>query len=212
MLGDKSVVKGFMYRKYVKRILDVVLSGSALVVLFPVLLVIAVLELVFHGKPVMYHSVRPGYGEKLFPIYKFRTMTEERDEEGALLPEEQRLTRFGRFLRRTSLDELPQLFNILKGDMSIIGPRALLPKYLELYPAEYRKRHDVRPGFACMKLKNDEKSWTWREQFENDIFYVEHLSFWLDVKMVFAVIRAVFDGNKTRVLGNRPEFDGKNLD
>lgn len=201
-----------MYRRYIKRLLDIILSGSALLFVSPVLLAVAMLELIVHGRPVMYHSVRPGYKGELFFIYKFRTMTDERDHNGRLLPEEQRLTRFGEFLRKTSLDEMPELLNILKGDMSIIGPRALLTRYLELYPEKYKRRHDVRPGLACVKLKRDGRPWTWREQFENDIFYVDHVSFSLDVRMFFAIIRTVFEADQTRTLGDRPEFNGENLD
>jgi len=161
---------------YIKRMLDFGLSAIALLVLSPLLFFIFILELLIHGKPAMYHSVRPGYKEKPFHIYKFRTMTNDMDQSGKLLPEEQRVTKFGKLLRKTSLDELPELFNIFKGDMSIIGPRALLTKYLELYPEKYKRRHDVRPGLACVKLKNDGKPWTWREQFENDIFsYYTHI-------------------------------------
>ncbi len=201
-----------MYKKYLKRVIDIVLSGFALIVCSPLLVIIFILELLIHGKPAMYHSVRPGYKEKPFHIYKFRTMTNDRDQSGKLLPEEQRVTKFGKLLRKTSLDELPELFNIFKGDMSIIGPRALLTKYLELYPEKYKRRHDVRPGLACVKLKNDGKPWTWREQFENDIFYVDNMSFALDIKMIFAIIRTVFEADETRSVGNRAEFNGKNLD
>lgn len=201
-----------MYRKYIKRAIDMLLSAAALAACSPVFLLITVLALAFHGRPVLYYSVRPGYREKPFRIYKFRTMTDEKDAAGNLLPEEQRVTKLGLFLRKTSLDELPELLNILKGDMSIIGPRALLTKYLPLYPERYRRRHEVRPGFACVKLRNDGKPWTWREQFENDIFYVDNVSFLLDVKMAFAVIRTVFEADETRAVGNRCEFNGKNLD
>jgi len=178
---------------YIKRMLDFGLSAIALLVLSPLLFFIFILELLIHGKPAMYHSVRPGYKEKPFHIYKFRTMTNDRDQSGKLLPEEQRVTKFGKLLRKTSLDELPELFNML-------------------YPEKYKRRHDVRPGLACVKLKNDGKPWTWREQFENDIFYVDNMSFVLDIKMIFAIIRTVFEADETRSVGNRAEFNGKNLD
>lgn len=206
-----SARKSF-YSLYVKRVLDIMLSGCGLIVFCPVFLVICILELVFHGRPVLYKSKRPGKDGKIFSIYKFRTMTNETDEQGNLLPESERLTDFGRFLRRVSLDEIPELFNILKGDMSVIGPRPLLVEYMELYPGRYLARQSVRPGFACVKLKQDGKPWTWRAQFENDVYYIENISFKLDVMMVFAVIRTVFEASDTRVEASRKKFDGRNLD
>ena len=204
------VVRRSIYSIYIKRLLDIVLSGMALLVLSPVFLAVAVLELIFHGRPVMYASQRPGKDEKLFHLYKFRSMTNECDENGELLPEEQRLTRFGHFLRRTSLDEIPEFLNVFKGEMSIIGPRPLLVSYLPLYSERYHHRHDVRPGLVCPKLHKDGKPWSWGAQFENDIWYVEHVSFMVDVKMVMRMVEETFRGSEVRTNGTRQEFDGKN--
>lgn len=202
------------YSLVVKRILDIILSAAALAVLSPVLLTVCVLELVFHGWPIFYTTKRPGKDGKIFKLIKFRSMTNQRDENGFLLPEEKRLTKFGLFIRRTSLDELPELINILKGDMSIIGPRPLLVEYLDLYSPRHSMRHSVRPGFACVRIKNETGSttWTWREQFENDIYYIENISLLTDIKMIFAVIREVFKASDSRANDTRVPFDGKNLD
>ena len=163
-----------IYTVYVKRFLDFLLSGTAIVALSPLFLVLCMLELVFHGSPVVFSQERPGLHGELFKLYKFRSMTNERDENGNLLPHEKRLTSFGRFIRRFSLDELPELFCIFTGKMSIIGPRPLLKQYLPLYTQRHFHRHDVRPGFACVPLK-PVKSWTWNDQFENDMFRVSLL-------------------------------------
>ena len=201
------------YARYVKRILDFFLSLLAIIVLSPVMIVVAILELIYHGKPIIFEQKRPGKDEKIFGMYKFRSMTNETDENGKLLPEEKRLTKFGRFIRRTSLDELPELFNILKGDMSIIGPRPLLVEYLKLYNPRHAKRHLVRPGLACFRIiPSDSKTWTWREQFDNDIWYVEHISFMTDVRQLFAIVQKVFGNNDVRANDTRVLFDGKNLD
>lgn len=168
--NDIPVIRDTFYTKYGKRVIDIVLSGIGIIIVSPVYLIILILELIFHGHPIMYFSQRPGKDEKIFSIYKFRSMTNEMDDDGNLLPEEQRLTRFGRFIRKTSLDELPQLFNILKGDMSIIGPRPLLIEYLPLYSRRHRMRHKIRPGLACFRIIDTGKNtWTWGDQFENDI-------------------------------------------
>lgn len=206
--------KRTFYSIVVKRALDIVLSLAAIIVLSWLLLVVCILELIFHGWPVFYTTKRPGKDEKIFKLIKFRSMTNARDENGYLLPEEQRLTKFGLFIRKTSIDELPELFNILKGDMSIIGPRPLLVEYLDLYSPRHKMRHSVRPGFACVRIKNDTGSatWTWREQFENDIYYIENVSLTTDVKMVLAVIREVFKASDGRAQDTRVPFDGKNLD
>lgn len=205
------VVKKSFYSTVVKRFLDIVLSGFALIVLSPLLLVIYILELIFHGRPALYKTRRPGKDGKIFELYKFRSMTNERGEDGLLLPEDQRLTKLGWFLRKTSLDELPELINILKGDMSIIGPRPLLIEYLELYTPRHAMRHSVRPGLACVSL-NSGTTLTWGEQFENDIYYVEHVSLLLDIKTIFAVIREVFCARDSRANDTRVPFNGENLD
>ena len=163
-------VRRTFYSLYVKRLLDIALSGFALVVLSPVFLIVCILELIFHGRPVIYKTRRPGKDGKIFYMYKFRSMTNERGADGRLLPESERLTRFGYVIRKTSVDELPGLVNILKGDMSVIGPRPLLVEYLQYYSSRHAMRHCVRPGLALERItRTDSKTWTWREQFENDI-------------------------------------------
>ena len=207
------VVSNSFYAKYIKRLLDIVLSGIAIICLSWLYLIVIVLELIIHGRPVIYKTRRPGKDGKIINLYKFRSMTNERGEDGMLLPEEERLTKFGLFIRKTSIDELPELINIIKGDMSIIGPRPLLIEYLPLYSDRHAMRHAVRPGLACVRIMpSDSKTWTWREQFENDIFYIEHISFLTDVRMVFAVIKEVIKGSEYRANDIRVPFDGKNLD
>lgn len=180
------------YEKYIKRLLDVVLSAFALIVLSPVIAITAVLVRIKLGSPVVFCQERPGKDKKIFKLYKFRTMADYRDEKGDLLPDEFRLTQFGKRLRSTSLDELPELWNILKGDMSIVGPRPLLIKYLPLYNAEQKKRHDVMPGLTGWAQANGRNGLTWEERFKLDVYYVEHLSFWLDVKTILLTVKAVF--------------------
>lgn len=206
-----NTVRSF-YSIVLKRLIDIILSGCAILVLSPIMIVVAILELVCHGRPVIYCTKRPGKDAKLFNMYKFRSMTNEVGEDGWLLPEEKRLTKFGKFIRKTSIDELPELFNILKGDMSIIGPRPLLIEYLDYYSPRHAMRHSVRPGLACFRIVPSESTtWTWGEQFENDIYYVEHVSFITDVKMIFAVIKEVFKASDIRANDTRPPFTGDNL-
>ena len=206
-------VKKTFYSVVIKRLLDIILSGFALIILSPILLVVCVLELVFHGSPIIYRTKRPGKDGKIFNMYKFRSMTNERGEDGLLLPEEKRLTKFGYFIRKTSIDELPGLVNILKGDMSIVGPRALLIEYLQYYNPRHAMRQAVRPGLTLERItKTDSKTWTWREQFENDIWYIEHISFITDVRMILAIVKAVFRGSEYRASDTRTPFDGTNLD
>lgn len=213
MMENEVVVANNFYSKYCKRILDIVLSGSAIIILLPLLMLVYVLELHYHGKPAVYCTKRPGKDGKIFNLYKFRSMTNERGDDGLLLPESKRLTKFGMFLRKASIDELAGLFNILKGDMSIIGPRPLLVEYLPLYNDYHSKRHLIRPGLACVRIiPTDSKTWTWREQFDNDIYYIENISFMTDIKMVFAVLKEVIKGADYRVSDTRVPFDGKNLD
>lgn len=173
-----------MYKKVIKRILDLILSFCGIIVLSPVYLVLFVLVRIKLGSPVLFTQDRPGRKEKIFKLYKFRTMTEKRDEKGELLPDEVRLTRFGRLLRSTSLDELPELFNILKGDMSLIGPRPLLVRYLPYYTEEERHRHDVRPGLTGLAQVNGRNALGWEERFAYDLAYVERCSFFLDCKVL----------------------------
>ncbi len=203
------------YSKYIKRLLDITLSGGAILVLSPILLIICVLELIYHGHPIFYIDQRPGLNGKIFGLYKFRSMTNARDDNGQLLHPSKRITKFGRFLRRTSLDELAGLFNIFNGTMSIIGPRPLMKDYLPLYNERHQYRHSVRPGLACWKLGGSDKltsaTWTWNAQFESDIYYVENISFWLDVKMVLKTVKVVFSKSEMRTNSDRIKFNGENL-
>lgn len=212
---DIPTPKKTVYTKYIKRFLDIVLSGGAILVLSPVLLVICFFELVYHGRPILYIDKRPGKDGEIFNMYKFRSMTNERDETGKLLHPSKRITRFGRILRRTSLDELAGLFNVFNGTMSVIGPRPLMVDYLPLYNARHQYRHSLRPGLACwdIRAKNEltSSSWTWNKQFENDIYYIENVSFLLDVKMVIKTIQIIFAKNEMRTNSDRVKFDGKNL-
>ena len=204
-----------IYSKYIKRLLDIVLSGCAILILSPVLFIICVFELIYHGRPIFYIDQRPGLNGKIFGLYKFRSMNNACDESGNLLHPSRRITKFGRFLRRTSLDELAGLFNILNGTMSIIGPRPLMKDYLPLYNERHQYRHSVRPGLACWKLGGSDQltsaTWTWNAQFESDIYYVENVSFWLDVKMVLKTVKVVFSKSEMRTNSDRIKFDGKNL-
>ena len=184
-----------MYQKYIKRLLDIIISFTAIVILSPVLLIVAVLVRIKLGSPVIFHQDRPGYHEKVFKLCKFRSMTDARDEHGNLLPDEVRLTKFGKALRATSLDELPELWNILKGDMRLIGPRPLLVKYLPLYNEFQRHRHDVKPGLTGWAQVNGRNTISWEQRFEYDVYYVNHISFWMDVKILFQTVAVVFRHN-----------------
>ena len=181
-----------MYAKYVKRILDFTLSLLALIILSPIMLILYILVRIKLGNPVIFKQMRPGKDEKIFKLYKFRTMTDEKDEQGNLLPDEIRLTKFGKFLRSTSLDELPELINIIKGDMAIVGPRPLLVQYLEFYNEEQKHRHDVRPGLTGLAQVSGRNSLTWEEKFKQDIEYINNLTFKNDVKIIFMTIGKVF--------------------
>lgn len=183
--------KGF-YEKYIKRPQDFILSLIAIVVLSPVLLLTAFLVRIKLGAPVIFKQSRPGLDGKIFDMYKFRTMTDEKDENGNLLPDEQRLTKFGKLLRSTSLDELPELYSILKGDMTIVGPRPLLVEYLPYYTEEERHRHDVRPGLTGLAQVNGRNTLTWEEKFDYDIKYVNHITFLGDVAIIIKTIEKVF--------------------
>ena len=181
-----------MYRKYFKRPLDIILSLLGLIVLSPIMLLVAILVRVKLGSPVLFKQKRPGLNEKSFTMYKFRTMTDEKDENGELLPDNVRLTKFGRILRSTSLDELPELFNILKGDMSIVGPRPLLVQYLPLYNEQQKRRHEVRPGLTGYAQVNGRNAITWEEKFDLDIEYVDNISFVGDLMIIFLTLKKVF--------------------
>ena len=180
------------YRKYGKRIFDLCITIPASLVLCPVMGITAILVAVKLGRPVLFTQERPGYQEKIFKMYKFRSMTDERDEKGELLPDEVRLTPFGEKLRSTSLDELPELLNILKGDMSLVGPRPLLVQYLPLYNKRQHRRHDVKPGITGLAQINGRNSISWEEKFEYDVQYVENLSFWEDIRILFGTVFKVF--------------------
>lgn len=177
-----------MIYKYIKRILDIISSLLAIIILSPLLAVTAVLVKTKLGSPVLFKQERPGKNEKIFTLMKFRTMTDERDENGELLPDEVRLTKFGKFLRSTSIDELPELFNILKGDMSVIGPRPLLVKYLPRYNEHQHRRHEVRPGLSGWAQVNGRNSISWEEKFDLDVEYVDNYSFAMDVKILFMTV------------------------
>ena len=198
------------YEKCIKRLLDFTLSFLALIILSPVLLVTALLVRIKLGSPIIFHQERPGKSEKIFRLYKFRSMTDECDENGNLLPDDERLTRFGRTLRSTSLDELPELWNILRGDMSIVGPRPLLVKYLPLYNEEQRHRHDVRPGLTGWAQANGRNAISWEEKFKLDVWYVQHISFLVDVKVIFMTVKKVFcrDGISSETSVTMEEFSG----
>lgn len=180
-----------MYAKYIKRILDFLLSLIALIILSPVLLIIAILVRIKLGSPVIFKQERPGKDEKIFTLYKFRTMTDKKDENGNLLPDSKRLTKFGKALRKTSLDELPELFNILKGDMSIVGPRPLVVEYLPYYTEEEKHRHDVRPGLTGLAQVSGRNLLRWEEKLEKDIEYVKKYDFSYDLKIILMTIKKV---------------------
>lgn len=183
--------KRTFYDKFVKRLIDFFLSFLAIILLSPVLLIIAILVRAKLGSPIIFKQQRPGLNEKIFTMYKFRTMTNERDEEGKLLPDEERLTKFGKMLRSTSLDELPELFNILKGDMAFVGPRPLATVYLPYYTEEERHRHDVRSGLTGLAQVSGRNSITWEEKFEQDLYYIKHICFTFDLKIIFLTIKQV---------------------
>ena len=199
-----------MYQKYIKRGFDFILALIASIILGPVILIVAVLVRIKLGSPVLFKQPRPGKNEKIFNMYKFRTMTDARDENGELLPDEVRLTKFGKTLRSTSLDELPELFNILKGDMSIVGPRPLLVRYLPLYNERQKHRHEVRPGFTGLAQVNGRNSISWEEKFEWDVKYVEHVTFLQDCRIILKTIGVVLkrDGISSTTSATMEEFKG----
>ena len=199
-----------MYKNFTKRILDIILSSLALVILSPLLILTAFLIRIKLGAPVFFKQLRPGKNEKIFGILKFRTMTDAKDENGNLLPDEIRLTRFGQFLRSTSIDELPELLNILNGDMSIVGPRPLLVQYLERYNEEQKHRHDVKPGLTGLAQVNGRNGITWEEKFHYDLEYVKNITFYGDCKIIFQTVMKVFgrEGISSATSVTMEEFKG----
>lgn len=201
-----------MYRHFLKRVFDFVLSLLVLIILSPVILVVAILVRVKLGSPILFTQERPGKDGKVFKMYKFRTMTDTRDELGNLLADVKRLTKFGRLLRNTSLDELPELLNIIKGDMSIVGPRPLLVKYLHLYDEFQRQRHNVRPGLTGLAQVNGRNATTWEKRFEYDVEYTKNVTFLGDIIIILLTIKSVFkhegiDSNVTNDYTMK-EFEG----
>ena len=181
-----------MYKNFFKRLLDIIISLIFILCFWWLYVVIAILVRIKLGSPILFKQDRPGLNEKIFKMYKFRTMTDAKDSLGNLLTDADRLTKLGRFLRSTSLDEIPELWNVIKGDMSLVGPRPLMPKYLAYYTEEEKKRHNVRPGVTGWAQVNGRNSLTWEDKFRYDIEYVNSISFWLDLKIVFITIKKVF--------------------
>ena len=184
-----------MYEKYFKRIFDIICALAAIIVFSWLYIIVAILVRIKLGSPVLFKQARPGKDEKVFMLYKFRTMTDARDENGELLPDDVRLTEFGRFLRKTSLDELPEAFNILFGDMSVVGPRPLLVSYLPYYSKEEKHRHDVRPGLSGLAQINGRNAITWEEKFRYDLEYVNNISFMGDIKIIFRTVFKAVKGS-----------------
>ena len=189
--NKKTRRENYMYAKYIKRVLDLILSLMALIILMPLMIIITILVRIKLGSPVIFKQERPGKNEKIFTLYKFRTMTDKKDENGNLLPDSERLTKFGKILRSTSLDELPELFNILKGDMAIVGPRPLVVQYLPYYTDEERHRHDVRPGLTGLAQVSGRNLLKWEEKLRKDVEYVERYNFLYDLKIILKTIKNV---------------------
>lgn len=195
-----------MYQKFIKRLLDITFSLILIIILLPLMVIIGLIVRVNLGSPIIFTQDRTGLNEKTFKLYKFRSMTEEKDENGELLPNEMRMTKFSKIFRSTSLDELPELFNILKGDMSFIGPRPLLTEYVELYNDEQRKRHNVRPGLTSYTAVNGRSTLSWDRRFEMDIWYVNNVSLLLDLKILIKTFVVVFKRENTT--SDRGKFQG----
>lgn len=191
ILNSMSIYKSFADLKiysYFKRVVDILGAGLGLVIFAPVMLGVALVVRAKLGSPVLFPQQRPGQGGKAFTLYKFRTMLDARDKQGNLLPDEKRLTPLGQFLRRASLDELPELFNVLKGDMSLVGPRPLLMQYLSRYTAEQARRHEVKPGLTGWAQINGRNALSWEDKFKLDVWYVDHRTFWLDIKIILITV------------------------
>ena len=203
----------FMYKRYLKRWLDFAIVFCVLLVIWPLLAVIAVwLHFANKGAGAFFTQERPGKDGRIFKVIKFKSMTDERNKEGRLLPDAQRLTKVGRFIRSTSLDELPQLLNVLKGDMALVGPRPLLPEYLPLYSKEQARRHEVRPGITGWAQTHGRNAISWGEKFKLDVWYVDHVSFRMDLKVVFLTVKKVFarEGISQEGQATMERFNGKN--
>lgn len=202
-----------MYKSFIKRILDFLISSLAIISISPILLVVTVwLHYANKGAGAFFFQERPGKDGKIFKVVKFKTMSDERDKDGKLLPDAQRLTKVGKFVRSTSIDELPQLFNVLMGDMSLIGPRPLLVKYLPLYSTEQARRHEVRPGISGWAQCHGRNAISWNEKFKLDVWYVEHCSFWIDLKVIFITIKKVLCRSdiNSDTSATMEAFNGKN--
>lgn len=181
-----------LYQHFFKRLLDFLAAGTGFLLLSPLFILISLFLTIANNGQAFFFQTRPGKNEKLFNIIKFKTMNDKKDEKGNLLPDAERLTKIGQFVRKTSLDEIPQLLNVIKGDMSLIGPRPLLPEYISLYNEEQKKRHQVRPGITGWAQINGRNAISWEQKFAYDVWYVEHISFLLDIKILFLTIRKVF--------------------
>jgi len=201
-----------IYERFIKRSQDALLALIALILLSPLFLIVAILVRFKLGSPILFKQQRPGLNEQIFSMYKFRTMTDKRDADGNLMPDDVRLTRFGKILRSTSLDELPELFNIVKGDMSLVGPRPLLVQYLELYNDHQKRRHEVRPGLSGLAQVNGRNAISWEEKFNLDVEYVDNISFINDWKIIFLTLKKVFvrEGISSNSSATMEPFKGTN--
>ncbi|WP_035587996.1 sugar transferase [Hippea jasoniae] len=201
-----------MYRNFFKPLLDKVLATILIIIFSPIMLIVVIGIYLWDGRPIIFKQKRPGYKEKIFEIYKFRTMTNEKDKQGNLLPDKDRLKGFGKIIRDLSIDELPQLFNVLKGDMSFVGPRPLLIEYLPLYKSWQRKRHDVKPGITGLAQVKGRNAISWRKKFKYDVFYVNHVSFCLDIKILLWTLQKVIkkEGVYQNTNTTMEKFNGEN--
>lgn len=199
-----------MYQKFFKRFFDIVLASFILLIISPVMVLVIFCLLVIYRRQLFFRQPRTGRNHQTFQIFKFKTMNDRKDEKGILLPDEKRLTSTGRFLRKTSLDEIPQLLNVLKGEMSLSGPRPLLTEYLPLYNKDQIRRHEVRPGITGWAQVNGRNAISWEEKFKYDVWYVDNLSFWLDVKIIFLTILKFFKSEGISAAGEvtMPKFEG----
>ena len=199
-----------MYKHFFKRVIDFTIALVALLVIWPILLIIYIwLTIANKGAGALFYQERPGKDEKIFRVMKFKSMTDERDTDGNLLPDKDRITAVGRFVRKTSIDELPQLINVLKGDMALIGPRPLLPEYLPYYTEREKLRHTVRPGISGWAQVNGRNNVTWDQKLELDVYYVEHLSLWMDIKVLLTTIKNVLGGKDVNVVPSVVKGAGK---